>query len=155
MDVRTELEKRLEKQRSVLSGIHSQIAELQGKADTVEAIIKELESLYKALPRDSSGVNGNGSSPVEMTLRRNSDVWKAREALREFKQPTEIDKILEKSGKEPTKENRRSLASQMSWYARKNKIFKKLETNVFGLLEWDARKEEVKESAEVEADVEE
>lgn len=154
MDFRTELEKRLEKQRSVLSGIHSQIAELKVKADTAEAVIKELESLHKALPRDASASNGSGPPVVEMTLRRGSDVWKAREALREFKKPTPLDQLLEKTGKEPTKENRRSLASQLSWYARRNQIFTKPETNVFGLLEWGNHTEESAEGVEGVTDVE-
>jgi hypothetical protein len=148
--MKSEIEKRLEKQRSILSGVHSQIADLQAKAEIAEAIIKELESLYRTFPRDGSRNDGSTSPTSEMTLRRGSDVWKAREALREFKQPTHIDQIMGKMDKEITKASKRSLASQLSWYARRNQIFTKSEAHIFGLLEWEAQKKESGNNEEAE-----
>jgi hypothetical protein len=139
MDYRVELEKRLEKQRSYLAGIHSQIADLRVKADTAEAVIKELEALQKILPRAEN--QNNGSSPKTVfTMRQGSEVWQAREALREFGKATHTDKILEKMNKPVTKENRRSLASQLGWHAKRERFFTKTEPYIFGLLEWDSQK---------------
>lgn len=134
MNPRADIEKRLDRKRADLAAIITEIAECESKKRATEAVIQELQAILKSSFKDS------GDSPKgevkEKELRKGSIVFKAREALRRRGEPATTHILLPMIGLADTKENRRSLSSQLSWYARKDQIFTKLEPHLFGLKEF-------------------
>src|SRR5215213_9471088 len=102
MVLKKDLEKRVEKKRAELDLVKGELIELSARATAIEAVINELLSIIKALPKDDSE---NAETP-DRELRHGSDVYNAREALRKAKKPLYIDRILESMGKEATPEAR-------------------------------------------------
>lgn len=133
MNLRRDLEKRIDRKRDEQQYVEAQISELLAKKAAFEAVIAELQSVLKTLPKDE---NESGGNPPDKELRRGSDAFKAREELRNAGHPLYVDDILAQIGKEVTKEARRSLSGQLAQYVREGQIFSRPEPNTFGLLEW-------------------
>lgn len=131
MSLLTDLNKRIEKKYDELDEINEQIRRRMAEAQALEAVIAELQSVLKAAAKEDAG-----QQETETKLRRGSDVYQGREALRKLGKVSEIGEILKAMGKADTKDTRRSMSSQMSWYAKRNQIFTKPESNMFGLREW-------------------
>lgn len=129
--MRKELEKRIRKQQAEIADFDKGITELQIKKVAAQAVLKELDSLLKSLPKEDD-------EPVkEKQLRKGTDVYEAREVLRIWKQPLYIDKIITYMNQEATNDRRRSLASQIAAYVRDNQIFTRPAPNTFGLKEFE------------------
>ncbi len=132
--MRKELEKRLKKQHIDLEAVGKEIITLQATKTAIEAVICELESLLKTLPKE------NGKAEQEKQLRHGTDVFKARQALRTAGKALYIDDIITAMSEEPTIERRRSLAGQIAAYVRDNQIFTRPAPNTFGLKEFEDKK---------------
>lgn len=139
--VKAEIEKRLKRKKTELATFESErathqaaINELDLKIEAANSSIQEYQSLLNLF--DKTEDSGEASTQPEIALRRNSDVWNAREALRRLGQPTYIDRLLEEMGKPLDSTTRSSLSGQIGWYVRKNQIFTRPEPNTFGLREW-------------------
>jgi hypothetical protein len=123
MDVRQKLDREIEKQEQKILDLKTELAAAQ-------AYLQAQLDMRKLLPR--SGVNGQ-----QITLRVNSDLAKARDAIREAGKPLHITDILQKLGKPVTRETRSSVSGSIGWYVRRNEIFTRPAPNTFGLLEFD------------------
>ena len=123
MDVRRKLDREIEKQEQKI---------LQMRIDLAgeEAYLRAQQDMRKLLPRN--GVNGQ-----PLALRANSDLAKARDAIRETGRPMHVSEILQKLGKPLTRETRSSLSGSIGWYVRRNEIFTRPAPNTFGLVEFE------------------
>lgn len=106
-----------------------EVAELELRIRETRAYIQALEDSMKLLPRDMN-------VEIDHTLRPDSALAKARDAIRGAGSPLPISDILKALGKPPDKKNRVSLAGTLSNYARKGKVFTKTAPNTFGLVEF-------------------
>jgi hypothetical protein len=124
------IERRIKKQREYIESLEEKIAALRIEQRARAAVIEELEIILKQLPRDTTPNGGR-------ELRRGTDVYKAREALRSVGHPLHIKDLLESMGTvEPTRMQKRSLSSQLSAYANSGEIFTRPERATFGLLDF-------------------
>lgn len=108
-----------------------EVAELELRIREAKAYIQALEDSMKLLPRDT-GANVE----VDHTLRPDSTLAKARDAIRTAGAPLPISDLLKALGKTPDKKSRVSLAGTLSSYARAGKVFTKTAPNTFGLAEF-------------------
>jgi len=100
-----------------------------------DAYIAAWEEALKMLPRDRPA-EPNGEVPVAtVTLRRGSDVAKARGVILVKKQPMHVSELVKAIGREDTRGARAALASSLAAYCRKEQIFVRTEPNTFGLAE--------------------
>lgn len=127
--MRSELEKRLKRQRAELDAIEKDKVELASREAVCKAIIAELEGLLRLAPKEEG-------ETVEKALRVNTDPYHAREVLRKNRGPLHVKEILERIGGDTGRNRRSSLASQLGAYARKTEIFTKPGPNVFGLIDY-------------------
>jgi hypothetical protein len=135
MNIRAELQKRIDKKKVELDSLQTEISTLFVEVEKVESALSELQSLLKVIPKTEA--DGDAGPQVEIILRRGSDMALVREVLRRLHQPTYIDDILKAMDRDVTKKARASLAGQISFYVRKEQIFTKTAPNTFGLREWD------------------
>lgn len=126
--MRLELEKRIRKQRADLDGIERDIAELESRKRTCTAVLNELETLLRLLPKTAAG-----KVLAEKKLRVDTDPFRAREVLRRNRGPLHVKDLLERIGGETGRNRRSSLASQLGAYAKRGEIFTKEGPNLFGL----------------------
>lgn len=133
MSLLTDLNKRIEKKQDERWQVQMELDRLHAQAHALDAVIAELESFAKVVAKEESASPTPGT---EKKLRAGSDVYKAREALRKLGKPSEIHDILITAGKPDNKDTRRSVTSQMAWYARKDQIFTRPEAGLWGLHEW-------------------
>jgi len=108
-----------------------EVTELELRIREAKAYIQALEDSMKLLPRDANAA-------VEHTLRPDSSLAKARDAIRAAGTPMPIADILKALGKPQDKKHRVSLAGTLSGYARNGKVFTKTAPNTFGLIEFGA-----------------
>ena len=108
-----------------------EVAELELRVREARAYIQALEDSMKLLPRDMS-------TGVGHTLRPDSNLAKARDAIKAAGVPLPIADILKAIGKPQDKKHRVSLAGTLSGYARDGKVFTKTAPNTFGLIEMGA-----------------
>ena len=105
-----------------------EVTELELRIREAKAYIQALEDSMKLLPRDNS-------ASVEHSLRPDSNLAKARDAIKKAGAPLPIADILKAIGKPQDKKHRVSLAGTLSGYARSGKVFTKTAPNTFGLIE--------------------
>lgn len=123
MDIRREFEKRIEKKRLEIVDLELKIAEARAYT---QALIDSL----KILPKDKD----TSSEEPTSNLRPGSDLALAADFLRDAGKALHIDEILVGIGKTVTKENKASLGTSLSAYARKSLIFTRPNPNTFGLI---------------------
>lgn len=136
MGLLTDLNKRIEKKQDERWELQRDLDRMHAKAFALDAVIEELESFAKVVAKEEAGADG-ATGAADIKLRPGSDVYNAREALRKLGKPSELGQLLATMGKHDTKEIRRSVSSQMAWYARKNQIFTRPEPGFWGLYEWE------------------
>jgi len=129
MSVRTDIEKRIEKERQ-------RVTELQNQVEKSESFIQGMQEALKMLPKESEkDTRRMSKTKTTTTFRTGSDVEKAYSLLRETGKPMHISEILVGIGKEDTKANRMSLSSSLSRYVRNDELFKRPAPNSFALKE--------------------
>jgi hypothetical protein len=131
MSARTDIEKRIEKEKAKINDLKSQI-------EKNESFILGLQEALKMLPKEKEAQNGQAKTNKDNTttsFRVGSDVEKAYNLLRGTGKSMHISEILIGIGKEDTKINRLSLSSSLSRHVRKNDLFKRPLPNSFALIE--------------------
>lgn len=128
MSIRTDLEKRIERERQ-------KIVELKAQVEKSEAFVQGLQEALKMLPRDGVRELGRKSKSKMPELRRGGNVEKTYNLLRQLGKGAHISEILVGIGAEDTKANRLSLSSTLSRYVRSDKIFSRPGPNTFALKE--------------------
>lgn len=127
MGLREDFQKRVVKKEQEIAGLETQIREAR-------IYIQALQDSMKLLPR-TDAVSGQSS------LRPNSSLYKAHEALRNAGKPLHITNLLQAMGRSTEKASRLSLASSIAAYVRRGEIFTRPAPNTFGLVELEAREE--------------
>lgn len=129
VNMRTELLKRKARKTNELMDMYSHRDLIETRIAAAEAVVDEIDSLLKLAPEEEGSQNG-----AQPELRPNSLVAKARDTLRKLRKATHIDDLLKAMELSPDK--KRSLGSQLAWYARREQIFTRPEAGTFGLVEW-------------------
>jgi hypothetical protein len=124
MGIRDNFQKLIDKKQQEIEQLELQIRE-------TGVYIQALQDSMKFLPRDSAN-----SATADHTLRPDSALAKARDAIRAAGAPLPIAEILKAIGKPQDKKSRVSLAGTLSGYVRQGKVFTKTAPNTFGLLEF-------------------
>jgi len=123
MGIRENFQKLIDKKQHEIEQFELQIRETR-------AYIQALQDSMKFLPRDVAS-----STNSDHTLRPDSTLAKARDAIRAAGTALPIANILKAIGKPQDKKNRVSLAGTLSSYVRAGKVFTKTAPNTFGLIE--------------------
>jgi hypothetical protein len=109
----------------------AEIRELELRIREAHSYVQAIEDSMKLLPRETAAEADNA------TLRPDSLLAKAREAIKTAGKPLPIIELLKALGKQPDKKNRVSLAGTLSSYARNGRVFKKTAPNTFGLIDFE------------------
>jgi len=131
MSARTDIEKRIEKEKAKINDLISQI-------EKNESFILGLQEALKMLPKEKEFENGQvktNKDNSKTSFRAGSDVEKTYNLLRDAGKSMHISEILIGIGKEDTKSNRLSLSSSISRHVRKGDLFKRPFPNSFALIE--------------------
>lgn len=105
-----------------------EIQQLEIQVREAKTYIQALQDTVKLLPRE------NGSAVQDFALRKGSSPALARDVLEKAGKNLHITDILKGIGKEPSRQNRISLAGSLNAYARKGIIFTAEGQNIFGLI---------------------
>lgn len=132
-----ELEKRIKRKQAEKERIEKNILDLRKDLATIDAVLAELESLTRMLPKVNGEETPNGSPARD--IRFGTEVYHAREELQKAGKALYVGEILKRQGKDDSKGPRSSLASQLGTYAREGRIFTKEGPNTFGLLDYGER----------------
>ena len=128
MNIRGDLEKRIEKERQ-------KVLELRAQVEKSEAFILGLQEALKMLPKDGVREPGRRSASKVPELRSGGNVEKTYNLLRQLGKGAHISEILVGIGEEDTKAKRLSLSSTLSRYVRSGEIFGRTGPNTFALKE--------------------
>jgi len=108
----------------------AEVASLERKLDAAKVYLQALNDILKAVDK------ATGEEPVSETmLRKGSSVSQARDVILEFGKPIHIDDLLNRLGRNVTRENKASLTSSLAAYVRRDEIFTRPAPNTFGLIE--------------------
>src|SRR5208283_2136066 len=119
MDIKKELDKKIERKNDDIRALSLQLAE-------ANAYLEALEDMRKMLPR-------NAQAETEISLRAGSDLANARDVLKKHGKPMHVEELLEKLGKPIAKNSKTSLSGSLASYVREHKIFTRPAPNTFGL----------------------
>jgi len=122
MDIKKELDRRIERKKDEISLLEKQLAE-------ANSYLSALEDTRKLLPRDAQ-------CEPEKTLRAGSDLANVRDVLKKHGKPMHVEELLEKLGKPIAKNSKTSLSGSLASYVREHKIFTRPAPNTFGLVEF-------------------
>ncbi|HVC44707.1 MAG TPA: hypothetical protein VND20_07795 [Candidatus Binataceae bacterium] len=136
MDLRKELNRKVEKKRSEIEQFHDEIRELNIKMREALAYVIGLEETLKLLPRETP------TEAASTVLRPDSAVAKARETILKAGKPLHINEILKELGKEINHDSKASLSGSIGAYVRNGQVFTRPAPNTFGLLEVEAKSED-------------
>jgi hypothetical protein len=128
MSTRTDLEKRIEKERQ-------RIATLRSEVERAEAFMQGLQEALAMLPKEKEIRQGKTKvrSKLKGKLRSGSDIEKVYNLLLQNGSAMHLSDILIGIGKEDTKANRMSFAGSLGRYVRNGKIFTRVGPNLFSL----------------------
>jgi len=133
MDLRKELNRKIEKKRSEIEQFQEEIREINIKMREATAYVIGLEETLKLLPKEMP------SEAASSTLRPESAVAKAREAILMAGKPLHVDEILRGLGKEINHDSKASLSGSIGVYVRNNQYFTRPAPNTFGLIEMESK----------------
>ena len=128
MSGRTDLEKRIDKERQRIAGLRSEV-------ERAEAFMQGLQEALTMLPKEKEARQGKSKvkSKAKGKLRSGSDIEKVYNLLLQKASPMHLSEILIGIGKEDTKANRMSFAGSLGRYVRNGKIFTRPGPNLFSL----------------------
>jgi hypothetical protein len=130
MDLRKELKRKIERKQGEIQQWQAESRELETKVREAVAYVSGLEETLKLLPREML------SEAATTSLRADSAVAKAREAILKAGKPLHINDILKALGKAVNHDSKASMSGSMGAYARKNQVFTRPAPNTFGLIEF-------------------
>lgn len=130
LTMRKDIEKRLKKKVTEKKEIAVRIAGLNAENLAVDAVIAELESILRMMPKDMD------SDDDSKDLRDGTEVYLAREVLQTEQKPLHVSVLVEKMGFESTAKRKHSIASQLASYVRRGEVFTRPAPNTFGLFDY-------------------
>jgi uncharacterized protein YhaN len=130
LDIRKELERKIERKRDEIQQLEESIREAQMKLNAAEAYIAGMAESLKLLPK------GTVANAVA-ALRPNSVVARAREAILAAGKPLHISELLKALDRPVTHNTRAALSGSLASYVRKGEIFTRPAPNTFGLVEFE------------------
>jgi hypothetical protein len=130
MDLRKELKKKIERKQGEIQQWQGEGRELETKVREAVAYVSGLEEALKLLPRETL------SEAATTTLRTDSAVAKAREAILKAGKPLHINDVLKALGKAVNHDSKASLSGSIGSYARRSQVFTRPAPNTFGLIEF-------------------
>jgi len=136
MDLRKELNKKIEKKQLEIEHWMQEIRELNIKMREASAYVFGLEETLKLLPKE------NPAEAANTALRPDSAVARAREAILKAKRPLHVNELLKELGKEINHDSKASLSGSIGAYVRNNQFFTRPAPNTFGLIELETRAED-------------
>jgi hypothetical protein len=122
MGLRQDLIRRIERKKT-------EIAELQTQIRLAQEYVQALEDTLRLVPKDAS------DGPNAVTLRPNSSLAKARDAIRQAGRPLHVTALLQAIGKGTSRNERAALSGTLAAYVRRGEIFTRPEPNTFGLVD--------------------
>ncbi len=128
MDMRRELNRKIERKRAEIEQWEREKAELELKIREGTAYVTGIAESLKLLPKEMA-------SDAAKALRAGSSVAKARETILKAGRPLHINAILNALGKEATHDAKAALSGSLATYVRKGQIFTRPAPNTFGLVE--------------------
>ena len=129
MGIREKIEERIKRKESDIQEHEAMIRE-------AKAAIQAFQDALRLLPREV------GNDTTEVALRVGSGPYKVYELIKKNGKSMHITDILKGIGKEPTKENKVSLAGTLGFYVRKGEIFTRPAPNTFSITDFDTKIEE-------------
>ena len=130
MALREEIQKKIDKKRSEIEALETQVRDAR-------VYIQALEDTLRMLPREAIGADTLASS--SSSLRAGSKVDKARAAIRAAGKPLHVVDLLKILGLPNKPKERQALAGSLSSYQRKGEIFTRPMPNTFGLIGLEPR----------------
>jgi HB1, ASXL, restriction endonuclease HTH domain len=131
MDIRRKVENQIKKKTQEINQLKKNRDDIDISIREAQAYVQAMEDMMKHLPTNESIEEATAS------IRHGSMADLAMKALKKSGRPLHIKDILEKLGRESTKQYRQALSGQLSHYVRQNKVFTRPAPNTFGLVEWD------------------
>ena len=131
MDLRKELRRKIERKQSEIEQWQAEAREISTKVREAIAYVTGLEETLKLLPRETL------SEAASTSLRADSAVAKAREAILAAGRPLHINDILKALGKAVNHDSKASLSGSIGAYARKKQVYTRPAPKTFGLLEFE------------------
>ena len=126
MGARENLQRIASKKEQEITALKQQIA-------LTEAYLQAINDSIRVLPREPSG-----KSSERVSLRSDSMLYKAREAILAAGEPQHIKALMKAIGKdEDDKGARVSLTGAIGWYVRKGQVFTRPKPNTFGVVEFE------------------
>lgn len=125
MALRDDIQKRIDKKRTEIEALRSQIRD-------ATVYVQALEDTLKILPRDAVDEAAGGSTGL--VLRMGSKVYKARQAIYSAGKPLHLVELMAALRLPNTPKEKAALAGSLSSYARKSEIFTRPAPNTFGLI---------------------
>lgn len=107
----------------------AEVQSLERKLESARVYLQALEDVMREIEKVG------GDAGAETALRSGSSVARAREIILEAGEPVHIDHLLERLGKEVTRETKASLTGSLAAYVRRDEIFTRPAPNTFGLIE--------------------
>ena len=132
MALTDDIARRIERKRQEVAALEQQIV-------AAKAYLQAMDEALKMAERTSAPATVRESSSG---LRKGSYPAKAYTVLKRQGRPMYVVALLEGMGETVTADNKRSLASSLSAYARKKDVFTRPEPNTFGLSEFGDSHEE-------------
>ena len=129
MDIRRKIIRQKDRKIKEIEGLKKEIESIESSIKQAEAYLQAIEDTLKHIPKESKGSE-------ESAIREGSAVDKARKAIKNAGKALHIGDVLKEMGELPSKENRQTLASQLSHYVRQERVFTRPSPNTFGLTEW-------------------
>lgn len=124
MSVKTELEKKIEKEKQKITDLRSQL-------EKAESFVAGLQEALRMMPKE-----GSIDKKPEPIMRHGSDMYKVREYLRSVGKAMYINDILKGIGKDLTPNNKTSISGSLDNYARREEVFTKIAPRTYGLIEF-------------------
>jgi hypothetical protein len=123
--------------------LEGKIAEQQEKIRELEIALLQSKAYLSGLVDSLKLIPGDVVESTVPTLRDGSDLAKVRDILKVERKPLHVDDLLNKLGKELTKNNKGSLVGSLGAYVKRGAIFTRPGPNIFGLVEFEASENSV------------
>jgi hypothetical protein len=136
MDLRKELNKKIERKQGEIQQWQMDMRELETKVREANAYVAGLEETLKLLPKEGP------SEAVSNALRPDSAVANAREVILKAGKPLHINDILKALGKAVSHDTKASLSGSIGAYVRNKQFFTRPAPNTFGLIELESKTED-------------
>lgn len=130
MRFRKKLERELKKKAQEIEIIEEELKEKEAALREAKTYMQAIEDMMKHIPKEEN------SDESTISVRPGSTADQALRVLRVEGTSLHIGEILQRMGREVTRQSRQALSGQLSHYVRRNRVFTRTAPNTFGLAEW-------------------